>query len=139
MEKTFHVKSIEELDKVANFLLSNFDTKLFLFKGNLGSGKTTLIKFLTKKLNAIDKAISPTFSILNVYKTIDNNELYHFDLYRIEKIDELIEIGFEDYILAGKYCFIEWAEKVEDFLENYVSITITPQKDNSRIIKIEKK
>jgi tRNA threonylcarbamoyladenosine biosynthesis protein TsaE len=135
---TFKINKIEELDTVAKHLIEEYDTKIFLFKGNLGSGKTTLIKRIVKFLGAIDEAISPTFSILNIYKTNNGNEIYHFDLYRIKDTEELTEIGFEDYILSGNYCFIEWPEIVEEYFDNYTSITIDAD-GKDRIFKIERK
>jgi len=132
-------RNINDLPQIAKTIIEGFkDYRIFLFEGNLGSGKTTLIKEIVKQLDAEDEAISPTFSILNIYKSTQNGEIYHFDLYRIQETDELIEIGFEDYILSGNYCFIEWPQLVEEFLEKYVKIKIEAA-NNKRIYKIEAK
>ena len=132
-------RNINDLPQIAKTIIEGFkDDRIFLFEGNLGSGKTTLIKEIVKQLDAEDEAISPTFSILNIYKSTQNGEIYHFDLYRIQETDELIEIGFEDYILSGNYCFIEWPQLVEEFLEKYVKIKIEAA-NNKRIYKIEAK
>ncbi len=136
--KTFKIKEIRELDKIVEHLINEYSTKLYLFRGNLGSGKTTLIKKMVKLLGGIDEAISPTFSILNIYKTQNHSDIYHFDLYRIKNTEELMEIGFEDYVSSGNYCFIEWPEIVKEYLENYVMVSIEPE-DTFRIIKIEQK
>ncbi len=137
--RTFSIKDINELDAIAEHLIKDYPTtRLYLFKGNLGSGKTTLIKRIVKLLDGIDEAISPTFSILNIYKTQNNSDIYHFDLYRIKDTEELTEIGFEDYVLSGNYCFIEWPEIVEEYLEDYVLISIEPDGE-FRTLKIEKK
>jgi tRNA threonylcarbamoyladenosine biosynthesis protein TsaE len=132
-------KNIKDLTNIANTIISKFpEERIFLFEGNLGSGKTTLIKEIIKQLSSDDEAISPTFAILNVYQSQEHGELYHFDLYRIKDEEELLEIGFEDYVLSGNYCFIEWPQIVEDYFDSYVKITITTN-NNTRTYKIEEK
>lgn len=131
--------SLNDISRIAEKILSGFPHhRIFLFEGDLGSGKTTLIKELVKQLGANDEAISPTFAILNIYQSSKYGELYHFDLYRIEHEEELMEIGFEDYILSGNYCFIEWPQIVEEYFDNYVKITISTD-INERTYKIEEK
>lgn len=128
-----------DVSNIAKKIIREFPKqRILLFEGDLGSGKTTLIKEIVKHLGAYDEAISPTFAILNIYKSNEYGELYHFDLYRIEKTEELMEIGFEDYILSGNYCFIEWPQIVEEYFDGYVKITISLNKEN-RIYKIEEK
>ena len=132
-------KDINDISDIAQKIITGFPNhRIFLFEGDLGSGKTTLIKEIVKQLGANEEAISPTFAILNIYQSSKYGELYHFDLYRIEAEEELMEIGFEDYILSGNYCFIEWPQIVEEYFDNYVKITISADK-NERIYKIEEK
>jgi len=110
-------KSIEELDSVAEKLLAYAnDTKTWVFQGTLGAGKTTLVKSLAKKLRVEDNMSSPTFSIVNEYKTANGSGIYHLDLYRLNSLQEAIDIGIEDYLYSNTYCFIEWPEIIEDIL-----------------------
>ena len=113
LEISFSLESIEE---VAFQLLQSFEPqKIFLFTGNLGAGKTTLISAICKSLGCLDLISSPTFSLINEYK-IGSESLYHFDLYRLKSLEETMDIGFEEYIYSGNYCFIEWPEKVTNIL-----------------------
>ena len=82
----------------------------FLFYGEMGSGKTTLIQSLCRNIGVFDKVLSPTFSIINEYQIKNKSLLYHFDFYRIKTIDELVEIGFDEYVYSNKICFIEWPQ-----------------------------
>ena len=132
-------KDINDISDIAQKIITGFPNhRIFLFEGDLGSGKTTLIKEIVKQLGANEEAISPTFAILNIYQSSEYGELYHFDLYRIEDEEELMEIGFEDYILSENYCFIEWPQIIEEYFDNYVKITISADK-NERVYKIEEK
>ena len=117
---------LKELDKIADDLLLLYPEKrIFCFYGSLGAGKTTFIQSICKKLLVVDNVVSPSFAILNEYKTEDNSPIFHFDFYRIKNISEFLELGFEDYFYSGSYCFIEWAEKIEQYLpENSVSVKI---------------
>ena len=101
----------------------------------MGVGKTTLIKQLLVELNVADNVSSPTFSLINEYKTKSKDVIYHMDLYRINKIEELEEIGFFEYLESGKLCFIEWGEIVENFIgENFNKFNLV-QSNNFRIIE----
>jgi len=119
-------KSVDNLDKIAIKLLNTYpDIRIFAFYGKMGSGKTTFIKSLCKISGVTDIVNSPTFSIINEYKTDVGDSIFHFDFYRIKKQEEVLDIGYEDYFFSGSYCFIEWPGKVENLLpENTVRIII---------------
>ena len=107
------VKEEGELTEAASLLLKEFkNSRLFVFSGTLGSGKTTFIKYLCKRLGVKDGISSPTFSLVNEYECIDGSIIYHFDFYRIKDIQEAYDIGYEEYFYSGNYCFIEWPEKI---------------------------
>ena len=126
----------DELDIIAEQLLAlHPKSTIFAFYGKLGAGKTTFIKSICRKLNVTDTVISPSFGILHEYKTINNSTVYHFDFFRIKNISEFLDLGCEEYLYSGSYCFIEWPEKIKKFLpENHVAIFIEEKKDK-RIIK----
>lgn len=113
----FRVKGIEELDRIAGELISLFPARrIFTLSGPMGSGKTTFIQALCRQLKVVDVVNSPTFSIVNEYLTISGKSVYHFDLYRLRKAEELMDIGYEDYFYSGDYCFIEWPELAADLI-----------------------
>jgi tRNA threonylcarbamoyladenosine biosynthesis protein TsaE len=99
---------------------------LFCFYGEMGAGKTTLIKELCQKLKVIDEVSSPSFGLVNEYKTETNSKILHFDFYRIKNIEEVFDIGYEDYFDSGNLCLIEWPEKIEEILlkEKFLQISI---------------
>lgn len=124
-----------EIGKVAEQLLKNSVSKTFLFYGNMGVGKTTLIKELTKQLGVMETSSSPSFSIVNEYDT-PRGAIYHFDFYRIKNINEAFDIGLEDYLYSGNYVFIEWPEKIEKLLpENANKLKIEINRNGSRTLK----
>ena len=133
-------KNISESDYIKLFDLiqkKNKSLKIFLFSGQVGSGKTTMIKSFTKKLSVNNNTSSPTFNIINEYKDDNKNSIYHLDLYRLKSINDLVEIGFEEYINSGNYCFIEWPEIADSFfVDKYISINISINSKNSRDIDI---
>jgi tRNA threonylcarbamoyladenosine biosynthesis protein TsaE len=90
--------------------------RVFAFYGKMGAGKTTFIKVISFVLGAMDVVQSPSFAIINEYRTAKGESLFHFDFYRIRKPEEVFDIGYEDYLYSGAYCFIEWPELVEDLL-----------------------
>jgi tRNA threonylcarbamoyladenosine biosynthesis protein TsaE len=111
--------------------------RIFLFYGDMGAGKTTLIKSLCRNLGSNDNITSPTFAIVNEYDAPD--KIYHFDFYRIKNQMEALDIGCEEYFYSGHYCFIEWPERIPDILPaHFVSIRITVSDDNSRHISVDK-
>jgi len=131
-------KNIDNLHEVSVKLLKKFPLrKIFAFYGELGSGKTTFIKTICKSLGVADIVNSPTFAIINVYKASDGENIYHFDFYRLKSIEEVFDIGYEDYFYSGSYCFIEWPEKIENLLPDHaIKVYIEVNKpDGSRIIK----
>ncbi len=132
------VKNISDLPDLASQLLKNFpQQRIWAFYGDMGVGKTTLIKELCFQLGVTKGSASPTFAMINEYITEQNQLLYHFDFYRIEKIEEAIEIGFEDYLYSGSYCFIEWSEKIDSLLvETFLKIEMTINKEYHRKITI---
>jgi len=129
------IATLDSLPDVSGKILDSFpDSRVFALYGKMGAGKTTLIKELCHKLDVVDEVQSPTFSIINEYKTKSNESVFHFDFYRINKIDEVFDIGYEDYVYSGSYCFIEWPELAEDLLpEGTVRLEISG--DNERVIR----
>ena len=112
--------------------------KIFLFYGEMGAGKTTLIKVLCEYLGTSDAATSPTFSIVNEYAA-PQGKIYHFDFYRLKNETEALDMGYEEYFYSGNYCFIEWPEKISGLLpEHFTRVNIKVTGDNSREITIEK-
>ena len=130
------INTLEEVNKVAREVLSFFNTPCILaFYGKMGAGKTTLIKAICEELEVADTVTSPTFSIINEYQTINGQTVYHFDFYRMEKEEELYDMGVEEYFDSHSYCFIEWPEKAEHVLPNDThSIRINVSKNGQRLI-----
>ena len=124
-------KSINELPTVAHTLLKKYkDERIFLLRGAMGAGKTTFMQAIAKELQSKDTVSSPTFAIVNQYETMKGN-IYHFDFYRIKNLKEAIDMGFEEYLYSGDYCFIEWAENVEELLpDEVVNIYISVDENN---------
>ncbi len=126
---------LNQLEETSLKVTQNFNHKIILISGEMGAGKTTLIKQILIGLNVIDNISSPTFSIINEYTTKSKDLVYHMDLYRINKIEELEEIGFFEYLESGNLCFIEWGDMIEDIIgENYNKFRLT-ESDNLRIIE----
>ncbi|MEP5612126.1 MAG: tRNA (adenosine(37)-N6)-threonylcarbamoyltransferase complex ATPase subunit type 1 TsaE [Cyclobacteriaceae bacterium] len=123
-----------ELGSVSKNLLTTFSSvNVWLFEGEMGAGKTTLIKAICSQLGVVDDMSSPTFSIVNEYLAKPNDVLYHFDFYRMEDSQEAVKIGIEDYFFSGSRCFIEWPEVVKEFLpDKYVEISIKLVDGNTR-------
>ena len=118
MSKTFFAENLEQLNYVAKQILEYTLThKKFAFYGEMGVGKTTLIKALSLHLGVNDIVSSPTFSIVNEYQAYENTKIYHFDFYRIDDEEEAYDIGYEEYFFSGAYCFIEWPEKISNLIE----------------------
>jgi len=128
---------LANLSKTAHELLqASLDCKIWLFKGEMGSGKTTLIKAVCKELGLRDLVSSPTFSIINEYK-YQNEPLYHFDFYRIKNLEEAVQIGIEEYFYSKSYCFIEWPELIMPVLSSeYLVINIEVGEGETREYKL---
>lgn len=111
------IREKKDWEQFVQFILKHFkNKKIFLLQGNLGAGKTTFVQAFCKELNCKEPVTSPTFSILHIYHDNEKNPIYHFDLYRIKNLNELKEIGFEDYLYSDNYCFIEWPDSAIDLL-----------------------
>jgi tRNA threonylcarbamoyladenosine biosynthesis protein TsaE len=121
----FENVTLNTLGDVADFVLKS-DKSIVLFKGDLGAGKTTLIKMICSNKGVQGEMSSPTFSIVNEYSGADD-ALYHFDLYRIENHEELLDIGFEDYLDSGRICLIEWPSVAENILQHYDTLMVDIQ------------
>jgi len=124
---TWQVSSLNELNAVAGDLLKMYPGKrIFAFFGEMGAGKTTFIKMICRELGVNENVSSPTFALVNEYAAGDGEPIYHFDFYRIEKEQEAIDIGLNEYFSSGHYCFIEWSEKILHLLpEEAVDVKIT--------------
>jgi len=119
------VFTLDELELVAQKVIDQQPSKVILFHGEMGVGKTTLIKQLCKTLGVSSATSSPTFSLVNEYETIDNQVVYHFDFYRLKNEMEALDMGADDYFYSGNWCFIEWAEKIPSLIpDEHAVITI---------------
>jgi tRNA threonylcarbamoyladenosine biosynthesis protein TsaE len=135
-EKADHIKI---LNTVAQKLITYFPGhRIFAFYGKMGAGKTTFIQSVCKILGSDDNVTSPTFALINEYKTGNQQSVFHFDFYRINNIEEAFDLGYEDYLYSGNYCLIEWPEMIEPLLpENIVKVKIEVTDDGTRNISAE--
>jgi len=132
------IQSLDAIHEVAKqFIAAMGESTIFAFYGKMGAGKTTFVKAVCEELGVEDVINSPTFSIINEYRSSGSGELiYHFDFYRIKKEEEAFDFGYEDYFFSGALCFIEWPELIEDLLpEDAVKVSIEEQEDGSRLLK----
>ena len=129
------IQDLEHINEAAKqFVAQIGDHKVFAFYGSMGAGKTTFIKAVCEELGVEDVITSPTFAIINEY-TGQEGTIYHFDFYRIKKLEEVYDMGYEDYFYSGALCFIEWPELIEEVLpEDAVKVSITEKEDGSRAI-----
>ncbi|WP_100611559.1 tRNA (adenosine(37)-N6)-threonylcarbamoyltransferase complex ATPase subunit type 1 TsaE [Confluentibacter lentus] len=133
------IYNIEDINEVAKQLIDNLTTKTLLVYGDMGVGKTTLVKAIVKLLGSNDEVSSPTFSIVNEYEA-KNILIYHFDLYRIKDVEELYNFGIEDYLFSDNWSIIEWPEKIEEIVPTYYDrIDLELNSDNSRTLKLKNK
>ena len=134
----FEINNIEELSQVSDLLISLRDkSNIIAFYGNMGAGKTTLIKNLCAKLGVQDEVNSPTFALVNEYQTDTFDSIFHFDFYRIKSLEEVFDIGYEDYFYGGSLCLLEWPELIDPLMpEHFIKVEITlGETDTSRRIK----
>ena len=130
--KIEHLENIRE--SAREFINQMGDAKVFAFYGQMGAGKTTFIKAVCEELGVCDVITSPTFAIVNEYTA--SVPIYHFDFYRIKKLEEVYDMGYEDYFYSGALCFIEWPELIEELLpEDAVRVTISEERDGTRSIE----
>jgi len=131
------VFSLDQIQEVAEQIIASNPKKIILFNGEMGVGKTTLIKQLCKSLGVKDATSSPTFSLVNEYQTSNNQTVYHFDFYRLNKETEALDMGVDDYLYSENWCFIEWSEKIASLLpEDTSTITIELLADGKRELKL---
>jgi len=133
---------IENLDSIhqtaKEFIAAMGDNKVFLFYGSMGAGKTTFIRAICEELGVKESINSPTFAIINEYKSGNGDPIFHFDFYRINKEEEAFDFGYEDYFYSGNLCFVEWPEKIINLLPNdAVKVSIQELPDGSREVIIE--
>ncbi len=133
------VNGLPDLEDAAKKIITFAeDEQMFIFDGEMGAGKTTLIKALAKTLGVTEVVTSPTFSIVNEYEA-NGSVIYHFDFYRIKDLQEAYDIGYEEYFYSGNICFIEWPGKIESLLpEHYIKIEINVINENTRILSVSK-
>ncbi len=132
------IKSLDNIHEAAREFIKNMGKgHVFAFYGKMGAGKTTFIKAVCEELGVEDVITSPTFAIVNDYTSSkDDSHIFHFDFYRIKKLEEVYDMGYEDYFYSGSLCFIEWPELIEDILPgDAVKVTITQLEDGSRVVE----
>ena len=138
MDKTMQIKinTLEDIQTAAKeFIAQMGDNRIFAFYGSMGAGKTTFVKALCEVMGVTDTVNSPTFAIVNEYDTPLGRPIYHFDFYRIKRLAEVYDMGYEDYFYGRGLCFIEWPELVEELLpEQTVRVTIEELENGSRLI-----
>ncbi len=139
-----HISNLEHIGEAAREFIKNIgETRVFAFYGEMGAGKTTFVKAVCEALGVEDVITSPTFAIVNEYTVTSCSDLsllpstiFHFDFYRIKNLEEVYDMGYEDYFYSGALCFIEWPELIEDILpEDAIRVSIEEQEDGSRLVK----
>ena len=133
------IKNLDTIDEAANQFIGYLrHSRVVAFHGEMGAGKTTFIKALCTRLGVIDTVNSPTFAIINEYFTVKKERICHIDLYRLRNMEELMDIGYEEYLQSGDYLFIEWPEKAIDILPaDCIHVQIIRNDDESRSLTIE--
>ena len=133
------IKNLETIHESAKEFIKNIgDKKVFAFYGKMGAGKTTFTKATCEVLGVKDVITSQTFAIVNEYTDGNGNPIYHFDFYRIKKLEEVYDMGYEDYFYSGNLCLLEWPELIEEILpDNAIKVKIEEQQDGSRLVTLE--
>ena len=133
------IPDLSSIDDAARELIDTLpDKRIFAFYGEMGAGKTTLIKALCRVLQVTDVTSSPSFGLIYEYRTSGSESVYHFDFYRIEHLEEAYDIGYEEYIDSGRYCFIEWPEKVSSLLPpETVNVNLHIAGNNERTLEVK--
>ena len=139
MSMEIRIKSIEEIAVAAKeFVAAMGERKVFGFYGKMGAGKTTFIKAVCEELGVEDVINSPTFAIVNEYVDGQGEPVYHFDFYRIKNLQEVMDLGYEDYVYSGHVCFMEWPELIENLLpDDAVKVTIEEEIDGGRVLVVD--
>ncbi|MDD3108201.1 MAG: tRNA (adenosine(37)-N6)-threonylcarbamoyltransferase complex ATPase subunit type 1 TsaE [Alistipes sp.] len=135
----YKIDSTDELPKVACAILDALGQRsIVIFRGEMGAGKTTLIRAICDELGVADTVTSPTFAIVNEYHDRDSNSVYHFDFYRINRIEEAFDFGYEEYFFSGELCLVEWPEKVESLIPDEVmTVWIEVPEEDRRVIRFD--
>ena len=130
------INGLDTIRSAARQFIENIgSSRVFAFYGKMGAGKTTFVKALCEELGCDDVITSPTFAIVNEYTDGEQQPVYHFDFYRIKKLEEVYDMGYEEYFYSGELCLIEWPELIEDVLpDDTVRVTIEEQADGSRLL-----
>lgn len=139
MPQTYTINNISGLPALATQIINDYsDKRVFAFYAPMGAGKTTFIKKLCEALGVTDSISSPTFSIVNEYRTANGKKIFHFDFYRIKSVSEAYDMGYEDYFYSDVFCFIEWPEKILELLpEDYVKVSISIGENEQRIFTVD--
>ncbi len=135
----FIINTLEELEDISRHLIKIGRRVVFL-QGELGAGKTTFVKSLCRVLGSTDEVTSPTFTLVNEYRDIAGTPIFHIDLYRLESVEDVLQIGIEDYLNSGAWCFVEWPEIINNLIEQggFIKVCIEANADDSRRILILK-
>jgi len=129
--------SIDEIQEVAHKIIAENPNKVILFHGQMGIGKTTLIKALARELGVQNPTSSPTFSLVNEYTTLNASSIYHFDVYRLQAETEALDIGIDEYLYSGNWCFIEWAEKISNLIpQDHSTIQLSLTVEGKRHLRL---
>ena len=132
------IKSLDGIaDAARQFVDAMGENKVFAMFGPMGVGKTTFVKAVCEILGVEDTITSPTFAIVNEYRTNTGDQIFHFDFYRIRKVEEVYDMGYEDYVYSDAVCFLEWPELIEELLpEDAVRVTLSEEEDGTRTITL---
>ena len=136
---TLHIRPEEELPEVAEALLAALgDRRVVVLRGEMGAGKTTLVRAVAEALGADDQVTSPTFALVNQYRSAAGDRIYHFDFYRIDTPAEAYDLGYEEYFYSGDLCLVEWPDKIEELLpDDVMTVRIEVDGETSRTFRID--